>query len=57
MFNLEELSTLRSALNFISVKGSDVQRIAALQIKLENIIIDIQNGPPVEKGKNEKNSK
>ena len=57
MFNLEELSTLRSALNFISVKGSDVQRIAALQIKLENIIIDIQNGPPVEKSKDEKNLK
>ncbi len=57
MFNLEELSTLRSALNFISVKGSDIQRIAALQIKLENIIVDIQNGPPVEKNKNEENPK
>lgn len=57
MFNLEELSTLRSALEFITVKGSDVQRVAALQIKLENTIQDIQNGPPIEKEKNIKNTK
>ena len=28
-----------------------------LQIKLENIIQDIQNGPPIKKGKDEKNLK
>ena len=62
MFDLTELSTLRSALEFITVKGSDVQRIAALQIKIENEIVriqkEIQEGPPeIKNDKDEKDSK
>ena len=62
MFDLAELSTLRSALEFITVKGSDVQRVASLQIKIENEIIkiqkEIQEGPPgVKDNKDEKDSK
>ena len=58
MFDLTELSTLRSALEFITVKGSDVQRVAALQIKIENEIIRIQKeieaGPPELRDKEDK---
>lgn len=57
MFDLGELSTLRSALEFITVKGSDVQRVAALQIKIENEIIRIQKeieaGPVIKEDKKE----
>ena len=58
MFDLSELSTLRSALEFITVKGSDVQRVAALQIKLETEIIriqkEIEEGPVVKEEKKKK---
>lgn len=51
MFNLEELSTLRGALDIVTVQGSDVQRIANLQIKIESIISEINSGPPKKKNK------
>ena len=58
MFDLSELSTLRSALEFITVKGSDVQRIAALQVKLETEIIriqkEIEEGPVIKEEKKKK---
>ena len=58
MFDLSELSTLRSALEFITVKGSDVQRIAALQVKLETEIIriqkEIEKGPVIKEKKKKK---
>ena len=63
MFELSELSTLRSALEFITVKGSDVQRVAALQIKIENEMLKIQReieaGPPelIEKKEDKKPTK
>ena len=58
MFDLSELSTLRSALEFITVKGSDVQRIAALQVKLETEIIriqkEIEEGPVIKEEEKKK---
>ena len=62
MFDLGELSTLRSALEVITVQGSDVQRVAALQIKLETEIVRIQKeieaGPVIiENKKGQKESK
>jgi len=40
-YDVNELSVLREALNYITIKGSDAQQIAALQIKLEQNISDI----------------
>ncbi len=57
MFNLDELSALRGALNYISVQGSDVQRIAMLQMKIENIMSEIQSGPETPAPQEEKNKK
>ena len=55
MFELGELSTLRSALEIITVKGSDVQSMATLQIKIEKEIIRIQKeieaGPVIKENK------
>ena len=51
MFDLAELSTLRGALDIVTVQGSDVQRIAALQIKIENEMHKIQSGPPIKEEK------
>ena len=58
MFDLAELSTLRGALDIVTVQGSDVQRIAALQVKIETEIKKIQSGPPgIKPNNNEKSSK
>ena len=40
-YTIEELSVLRESLNHITIKGSDAQRIAALQTKLETNISDL----------------
>jgi len=41
MYTIEELSVLRESLNHITIKGSDAQRIAALQVKLEENISNL----------------
>lgn len=40
-YTVEELSVLREALNHITIKGSDAQRVASLQVKLETNISDL----------------
>jgi|VirMetMinimDraft_7_1064189.scaffolds.fasta_scaffold587043_2 hypothetical protein len=40
-YDVNELSVLREALNYITIKGSDAQQVAALQTKLEQNISDI----------------
>jgi len=40
-YDVNELSVLRESLNYITIKGSDAQQVAALQIKLEQNISDI----------------
>mgnify|MGYP005993710669 CR=1 FL=1 len=40
-YTVEELSVLRESLNHITIKGSDAQRIASLQTKLEENISDL----------------
>jgi len=40
-YTIEELSVLRESLNHITIKGSDAQRIASLQTKLETNISDL----------------
>ena len=40
-YTIEELSVLRESLNHITIKGSDAQRIASLQTKLEGNISDL----------------
>ena len=42
-YDINELSVLREALNFITIKGSDAQQIASLQVKLEQNISDIKH--------------
>lgn len=40
-YDVNELSVLRESLNYITIKGSDAQQVAALQVKLEQNISDI----------------
>ncbi len=40
-YTVEELSVLRESLNHINIKGSDAQRVASLQAKLETNISDL----------------
>ena len=40
-YDVNELSVLRESLNYITIKVSDAQQVAALQIKLEQNISDI----------------
>ena len=40
-YTVEELIVLREALNHITIKGSDAQRVASLQTKLETNISDL----------------
>ena len=40
-YDVNELSVLREALNYITIKGSDAKLIADLQVKLEQNISDI----------------
>ena len=40
-YDVNELSILRESLNYITIKGSDAQQVAALQTKLEQNISDI----------------
>ena len=40
-YDINELSVLRESLNHITIKGSDAQQVAALQVKLEQNISNI----------------
>ena len=52
MFDLTELSALRSSLDVITIKGADAKMIAALQDKIETYIVDLQEPPSPRKKRN-----
>jgi hypothetical protein len=54
MFNLEELSIFRESLNVITIKGSEAKIISNLQIKVENHITKMKEGPSIPKQKEDK---
>lgn len=51
MFNIEELSVIRAALDVISIQGQSARKMVALQDKVDQIILDLQQGPPLKKEK------
>ncbi len=53
-YNIEELSVLRESLNHITIKGSDAQRIATLQTKLEENISNLNMSVKTPKGNTSK---
>ena len=54
IYDIEELSVLRESLNHITIKGSDAQRIATLQIKLEENISNLNMSVKTSKGNTSK---
>jgi hypothetical protein len=49
MYNLEELSVIRAALNSITIQGQSARKMVALQEKTEQYILDLKQGPPSKK--------
>ena len=54
IYTIEELSVLRESLNHITIKGSDAQRIATLQVKLEENISNLNMSVKTSKGNTSK---
>jgi len=48
MYNIEELSVIRAALDVITIQGQSARKMVALQDKTDKYIYDLQN-PPVKK--------
>lgn len=46
MYNLEELTVIRAALDVITIQGQSARKMVALQDKTEQYIYDLQQGPP-----------
>lgn len=48
MYNLEELSVIRAALDVLTIQGQSAQKMVNLQEKTDNHIKNLQQGPPKE---------
>ena len=46
MYNLEELSVIRAALDVIMIQGQSARKMVELQDKTDNHIKQLQQGPP-----------
>jgi hypothetical protein len=46
MYNLEELSVIRAALDVIMIQGQSARKMVELQGKTDNHIKQLQQGPP-----------
>ena len=46
MFSIEELSVIKAALDVITIQGQSARKMVVLQDKVEQTIIDLQQGPP-----------
>tara|TARA_R110000824_G_scaffold223757_2_gene411471 strand:- start:245 stop:427 length:183 start_codon:yes stop_codon:yes gene_type:complete len=57
MFNLTELSVLRSGLETVTILGKEARLLVALQDKVEMHINNLQQGPPQENTKLSKGRK
>jgi len=51
MYNLEELSVIRAALDVITIQGQSARKMVALQDKTEQYMVDLQQGPPLKNSK------
>jgi hypothetical protein len=51
MYNLEELSVIRAALDVITIQGQSARKMVALQDKTEQHMVDLQQGPPLKDSK------
>ena len=46
MYNLEELTVIRAALDVIMIQGQSARKMVALQDKTDQYIKDLKQGPP-----------
>lgn len=46
MYNLEELSVIRTALDVLTIQGQSARKMFELQEKTDQYIRDLQQGPP-----------
>jgi hypothetical protein len=48
MYNLEELTVIRAALDVLTIQGQSAKKMFKLQEKTDNHINNLQQGPPKE---------
>lgn len=46
MYNLEELSVIRTALDVLTIQGQSAKKMVDLQNKTDQYIKDLRQGPP-----------
>jgi hypothetical protein len=46
MYNLEELTVIRAALDVLTIQGQSAQKMVDLQSKTEQHLRDLKQGPP-----------
>lgn len=46
MYNIEELSVIRAALDVLTIQGQSAKKMFDLQNKTDQYIKDLQQGPP-----------